>query len=66
MATPTPNDWNLPMSCVFMAYGEFCDMRGEEPNPEFLGRMVRIKDGEARLVGDEDDGTQEIPTHHCP
>ena len=57
-------DWGIAVSTLFIPYEDFCDMRGEEPKPEFLGMSVRVTEGVARLVGDEDDGTEEVPPHH--
>ena len=42
--------WDLPVVCTLMPYEDYCEMRGETPDPEFLGRTVQIRDGEATLV----------------
>jgi hypothetical protein len=45
--------WDLPVRAFFIPYVDWCEIRGEEPNPEFLGMTVQVFDGEARLMGDE-------------
>lgn len=47
-------------SMVLMPYEVYCEFRGEEPDPELIGHMVRITKGEARLVGDDTD-TEDSP-----
>ena len=46
----TPKSRDLPVALVLMPYEDYCEMRGEEPKPEFLSRTVQIKNGEATLV----------------
>jgi hypothetical protein len=50
MTPPTTLGWDLSVSCVVLPYEVYCEIRGEEVDPELRGRLVQIQGGEARLM----------------
>ena len=46
------DNWSTPARCFYLPYEDYCEIRDEEPNPEFIGMLVRVFEGEAHLVED--------------